>query len=72
MERVRRYVRTWGNTNATTVNREAWDMILGAKRDSSTGIQVPGRLADLSNLPPTFINVGECEVFRDSAVAFAR
>jgi acetyl esterase/lipase len=46
-------------------------MVLGTERESATGIQVPGRMADLSNLPPAYINVGECEVFRDSAVAYA-
>jgi|TARA_R110002003_G_scaffold70_3_gene6322 acetyl esterase/lipase len=52
-------------------NRLAWDMVLGQDRDAPTELQVPGRAADLSRLPPLFVDVGECEVFRDSAVAYA-
>lgn len=56
-----------------TTNRQAWDMVLGADRNGSDidEVQCPGRATDLSNLPPAFIDVGECEVFRDGAVAFA-
>lgn len=56
-----------------TTNRQAWDMILGANRDTSEvdEIQCPGRATDLTGLPPAFIDVGECEVFRDGAIAFA-
>lgn len=32
---------------------------------------MPGRAEDLGNLPPAYIDVGECEVFRDPAVLFA-
>jgi len=32
---------------------------------------VPGRATDLSRLPPTFIDVGGAELFRDEAVAYA-
>lgn len=54
-------------------NRQAWEMVLGADKGKPDvdEIRSPGRATDLSNLPPTFIDVGECEVFRDSAVAFA-
>ncbi len=31
----------------------------------------PARAADLSRLPPTFIDVGACEVFRDEAIDYA-
>jgi acetyl esterase/lipase len=59
-------------TNWTgSINRQAWDMILGPDRVAPTEVQVPARATDLSNLPPAFIDVGECEVFRDSAVAYA-
>lgn len=55
------------------VNQQAWDMILGQNRKDSSidEVSCPGRATDLSNLPPTFIDVGECEVFRDSAIDFA-
>jgi acetyl esterase/lipase len=49
----------------------AWNAVLGSDRDDPTGVRVAGRAEDLSNLPPTFIDVGACEVFRDAAVRFA-
>jgi acetyl esterase/lipase len=52
-------------------NQEAWDLVLGPDRSAPNDIQVPGRAKDLSNLPPAFIDVGECDVLRDSAVAYA-
>lgn len=42
-----------------------------AQEVSYSDIQVPGRAVDLTNLPAVYVDVGECEVFRDSAVAFA-
>ncbi|CAO2655830.1 Nn.00g046330.m01.CDS01 [Neocucurbitaria sp. VM-36] len=55
------------------INRQAWDMVLGHDRSGSDVdyLRAPGRSTDLSNLPSAFIDVGNCEVFRDSAVAFA-
>jgi acetyl esterase/lipase len=55
------------------IDRQAWDMVLGSDRNGPNvdEIRSPGRAIDLSNLPPTYIDVGECEVFRDSAVDFA-
>lgn len=55
-------------------NRTAWDAVLGDRRG---GLAVdpsiaPGRAADLSGLPPTFIDAGSEEVFRDEAVDYAR
>jgi acetyl esterase/lipase len=59
-------------TNWTAVrNQQAWDMVLGSDRTAPTDSQVPGRAKNLSNLPPAFIDVGECDVLRDSAVAYA-
>lgn len=54
-------------------NRKAWECVLGEDRgtDNVTPYQVPSRATDLSNLPSTYIDVGECEVFRDPAVKFA-
>lgn len=55
------------------VNRMAWDCVLGDKRGDPNvdGKVAPARERDLSGLPPTYIDVSECEVFRDEAVAFA-
>ncbi|KAF2130458.1 alpha/beta-hydrolase [Dothidotthia symphoricarpi CBS 119687] len=54
-------------------NRQAWDFVLGSDRREQDidGIRCPGRATDLSNLPPAYIDVGQCEVFRDAAVAYA-
>ncbi|EXJ71554.1 uncharacterized protein A1O5_05362 [Cladophialophora psammophila CBS 110553] len=55
-------------------NRMAWDHVLGAAArgtDAVTPYQAPSRATDLSDLPPTYIDTAECEVFRDPAVAYA-
>ncbi|KAJ6442477.1 hypothetical protein O9K51_03652 [Purpureocillium lavendulum] len=54
-------------------NIEAWDMVLGNRRGKPdvSHLEAPARATDLSGLPATFIDVGECEVFRDEAVAYA-
>ncbi|SER11900.1 alpha/beta hydrolase [Actinokineospora terrae] len=59
----------WDRNN----NDTAWDAILGAKRftDEASPYQVPARMADLSNLPPAFIDVGAAEIFRDEATEYA-
>jgi acetyl esterase/lipase len=50
-----------------------WTALLGDRRatDDVSIYAAPGRAADLSNLPPTFIDAGSCEVLRDESVAFA-
>lgn len=54
------------------INRQAWRHVLGSDEDTNvTELQVPARAKSLVNLPATYIDVGECEVFRDQAVAFA-
>jgi acetyl esterase/lipase len=64
-----------GTTWSTRKNRQAWSMVLGPEPDfsaeSDVELRVPARAKDLTNLPPIFVDVGECEVFRDSALAFA-
>ncbi|GEE03806.1 esterase [Gordonia spumicola] len=54
-------------------NRFGWDSLLGA--DRGTGdvpiYAAPARADDLSGLPPTFIDCGSAEVFRDEDVAYA-
>jgi acetyl esterase/lipase len=50
-----------------------WDALLGDRRgtDAVSPYAAPARARDLSGLPPTFIEVGASEGFRDEAVAFA-
>ncbi|KAF7556923.1 hypothetical protein G7Z17_g991 [Cylindrodendrum hubeiense] len=54
-------------------NRMAWAHVIGEDRgtDKITPYQSPSRAEDLSNLPPTYIDAAECEVFRDPAVLYA-
>ena len=56
-----------------TTNRMAWDHVLGPDRggDSVSELVAPARATDLRGLPPTFIDAGACEVFRDEAVSLA-
>lgn len=63
----------YGNPANTAWIRSIWDCILGDGRgtDKVTPYQVPARETDLSNLPPAYIDAGECEVFRDPSVAYA-
>ncbi|KAH6714126.1 Alpha/Beta hydrolase protein [Leptodontidium sp. 2 PMI_412] len=54
-------------------NRYGWDCLLGEgryKQDVSI-YAAPSRAKDVTGLPPTFIDVGECEIFRDECVAYA-
>lgn len=56
-----------------TSNFTGWDALLGERRgtDDVSIYAAPGRAEDLSGLPPTFIDVGSAEVFRDEDVAYA-
>jgi len=59
----------WDNqTNIT-----GWTALLGDRRatDSVSIYAAPNRAIDLTGLPPTFIDVGSAEVFRDEDVQFA-
>jgi acetyl esterase/lipase len=54
-------------------NQAGWTALLG---DAAGGPDVspyaaPARAADLSGLPPAFIDVGSAETFRDEDVAYA-
>lgn len=55
-------------------NDTAWDAIAGAERfsDDLSPYVAPARAADLSDLPPAYIEVGAAETFRDEAVEYAR
>lgn len=54
-------------------NLTAWSALLGDRRgtDDVSIYAAPARATDLSRLPPTFIDCGSAEVFRDEDVAFA-
>jgi len=54
-------------------NMLGWTALLGDARGGPdvSPYGAPARAVDLSNLPPTFIDVGSAETFRDEAVAYA-
>jgi acetyl esterase/lipase len=54
-------------------NDTGWDALLGDRRktENVSIYAAPSRATDLSGLPPTFIDVGSAEVFRDESVAYA-
>ena len=56
-----------------TSNFTGWNALLGDRRgtDDVSIYAAPARAEDLSGLPPTFIDVGSAEVFRDEDVAYA-
>jgi acetyl esterase/lipase len=57
-----------------TLNAKAWACLLGGRRGATDGVSIyaaPARATDLSGLPPAYVDVGSCDVFRDEAVAFA-
>jgi acetyl esterase/lipase len=56
-----------------TANEAGWTALLGAARGGPdvSPYAAPARAADLSGLPPAFIDVGSAETFRDEAVTYA-
>jgi acetyl esterase/lipase len=50
-------------------NIEAWDWYLGGGKPDYYA--APALAEDLSALPPTFIDVGTCDLFRDEDITFA-
>lgn len=54
-------------------NRTGWTALLGERRgtDDVSIYAAPARATDLSGLPPTYIDCGSAEVFRDEDVAYA-
>jgi acetyl esterase/lipase len=54
-------------------NITGWDALLGARRGAPdvSPYAAPSRAADLSDLPPAYIDVGSCEIFRDEDVDYA-
>ena len=49
-------------------NLEAWEWFLGG--EPADAYAAPARAEDLAGLPPTFIDVGELDLFRDEDIAF--
>ena len=54
-------------------NEFGWRSLLGDRQgtDDVSIYEAPGRATDLSGLPPTIIDVGSVDLFRDEDVAFA-
>ena len=54
-------------------NLEAWGWLLGdrAGTDDVDQYAAPARARDLSGLPPTYIDVGELDLFRDEDIEYA-
>jgi acetyl esterase/lipase len=54
-------------------NDTGWDALLGDRRgtDQVSIYAAPARATDLFGLPPTYIDCGSAEVFRDEDVAYA-
>jgi acetyl esterase/lipase len=56
-----------------TANETGWTALLGDGRGGPdvSPYAAPARAADLSGLPPAFIDVGSAETFRDEDVSYA-
>ncbi|KAL2835289.1 Alpha/Beta hydrolase protein [Aspergillus cavernicola] len=52
-------------------NEHALDFALGKDREHASIYTLPARATDLSGLPPTYVDVGEADVFRDQDIEFA-
>lgn len=54
-------------------NLTGWDALLGARRGTADvdAYAAPSRAVDLSELPPAYLDVASCEIFRDEVVDYA-
>jgi acetyl esterase/lipase len=52
------------------LNRLGWDSYLGGR--PADGYSAPARTVDLSGLPPTYVDTGDLDLFRDEDAAFAK
>lgn len=52
-------------------NRTAWDSVLGTLRGEPPAYAAPARARRLSGLPPTYLEAGSAETFRDETIAYA-
>ena len=59
---------TWDN------NWTGWHALLGDAAGTSDvpAVAAPARVADVSGLPPAYVEVGELDIFRDEDVTYAR
>ncbi|HHW83731.1 MAG TPA: alpha/beta hydrolase [Actinomycetales bacterium] len=55
-----------------TANETGWSAYLGSPRRNVSPYAAPSRADDLSGLPPTYIEVGSAETFRDENVEYAQ
>lgn len=53
-------------------NRVAWAAVTGGREPGDDGYVAPARARDLTGLPPTFVDTGDCDIFRDEVLAFTR
>lgn len=55
-------------------NRTGWGALLGASggEDEVSEYAAPARAADLTGLPPTYLDVGDLDIFRDESIEYAR
>jgi acetyl esterase/lipase len=54
------------------MEEKVWDVVLGdGDRSDPDGVRIAARAESLTDLPLTFIDIGECESMRDQVVAFA-
>lgn len=55
-------------------NAAAWSALLGTRADGddTSPCAAPARAVDVSGLPPTFLQVGELDIFRDEDIEYAR
>ena len=60
---------TWGYDN----NYSGWVTLLGDEigTDTVSPVSAPARLARFNGLPPTYIEVGDLDIFRDESIAYA-
>ncbi|NKE60174.1 alpha/beta hydrolase [Lentzea sp. PSKA42] len=61
-----------GTTWVRTSNITGWNALLGDARGGPevSPFAAPARAADLSGLPPTYVDVGSADLFRDEAVDY--
>jgi acetyl esterase/lipase len=55
-------------------NRTGWDALLGSKRGKADvkPSAAPARMTNATGLPPTFIDCGELDIFRDEDIDYAK
>lgn len=60
---------TWSRAS----NLVGWDALLGDRRGTAdvSPYAAPARATDVSGLPPTYIDCGDAEIFRDESVEYA-